>query len=91
MTHQEIREKFKSYMIDTGHVWISSTSVVPENDPSILFVTAGMQPLVPYLLGKKHPEGSRLSNIQKCIRTQDIDEVGDNTHNTFFEMVGYWS
>lgn len=74
-----------------NHAWISSTSVVPENDPSILFVTAGMQPLVPYLMGEKHPLGVRLANIQKCIRTQDIDEVGDNTHNTFFEMIGFWS
>jgi len=91
MTHQEIREKFKNFMEARGHAWISSTSVVPENDPSILFITAGMQPLVPYIMGEKHPQGIRLSNIQKCIRTQDIEEVGDKTHDTFFEMVGYWS
>jgi len=91
MTHIEIREKFKKFMESTNHAWISSTSVVPENDPSILFVTAGMQPLVPYLMGEKHPQGKRLANIQKCIRTQDIEEVGDNTHNTFFEMIGFWS
>ena len=72
-------------------MWLLSTGVVPENDPSILFITAGMQPLVPYLMGEKHPQGVRLANIQKCIRTQDIDEVGDNTHNTFFEMIGFWS
>jgi len=91
MNHFEIREKFKNFMESSGHSWISSTSVVPENDPSILFITAGMQPLVPYLLGEKHPQGTKLANIQKCIRTQDIDEVGDNTHNTFFEMIGFWS
>lgn len=78
-------------MESNDHSWISSTSVVPENDPSILFITAGMQPLVPYLMGEKHPSGTRLANIQKCIRTQDIEEVGDNTHNTFFEMIGFWS
>jgi alanyl-tRNA synthetase len=91
MTHFEIREKFKNFMESRNHVWISSTGVVPENDPSILFITAGMQPLAPYLMGEKHPQGVRLANIQKCIRTQDIDEVGDNTHNTFFEMIGFWS
>lgn len=70
---------------------IPSASLVPENDPSVLFTTAGMQPLVPYLLGEKHPGGKRLTNIQKCVRTGDIDEIGDNTHLTFFEMMGNWS
>jgi alanyl-tRNA synthetase len=70
---------------------LPSASLVPENDPSVLFNTAGMQPLVPYLMGQRHPSGNRLVNIQKCVRTQDIDEVGDNTHDTFFEMMGNWS
>ncbi len=73
------------------HAILPSASLVPENDPSVLFTTAGMQPLVPYLLGEKHPQGKRLANVQKCVRTQDIDEVGDNTHDTFFEMLGNWS
>lgn len=68
-----------------------SASLVPENDSSVLFNTAGMQPLIPYLLGEEHPKGNRLVNVQKCVRTQDIDEVGDNTHDTFFEMMGNWS
>jgi len=70
---------------------LPSASLIPENDPSVLFNTAGMQPLVPYLLGEKHPLGTRLANIQKCVRTGDIDEIGDNTHATFFEMMGNWS
>jgi len=74
-----------------GHKIIPSASLVPENDPSVLFTTAGMQPLVPYLLGEPHPEGRRIANVQKCVRTQDIEEVGDNTHDTFFEMLGNWS
>jgi len=74
-----------------GHSIIPSASIVPENDPSVLFTTAGMQPLVPYLTGEPHPAGTRLANLQKCVRTGDIDEIGDNTHHTFFEMMGYWS
>ena len=74
-----------------GHAVIPSAPLVPENDPSVLFNTAGMQPLVPYLMGAPHPQGKRLVNAQKCVRTQDIDEVGDNTHDTFFEMLGNWS
>lgn len=91
MTSNEIRQKFLEFFKKRGHVIIPSASLVPENDPSVLFNTAGMQPLVPYLLGAKHPQGTRLADIQKCVRTIDIDEVGDNTHLTFFEMMGNWS
>src|SRR6185369_6459381 len=91
MNREEIREKFLNFFKERGHAIIPSASLVPENDPSVLFNTAGMQPLVPYLLGEKHPQGKRLADIQKCVRTNDIDEVGDNTHLTFFEMMGNWS
>lgn len=91
MTSKEIRAKFIAFFEKRGHKAIPSASLVPENDPSVLFNTAGMQPLIPYLLGQKHPSGTRLVNSQKCVRTQDIDEVGDNTHDTFFEMLGNWS
>ena len=91
MQSNEIREKFLKFFEKRGHKIIPSASLVPENDPSVLFNTAGMQPLVPYLLGQEHPMGKRLVNVQKCVRTQDIDEVGDNTHDTFFEMMGNWS
>src|SRR3972149_8955873 len=91
MQSEEIREKFLKFFEKRGHAIIPSASLVPENDPSVLFTTAGMQPLVPYLLGQPHPLGVRLANVQKCVRTQDIDEVGDNTHDTFFEMLGNWS
>lgn len=91
MQSEEIRKRFLTFFEKRGHAVIPSASLVPENDPSVLFTTAGMQPLVPYLLGAPHPKGKRLVNVQKCVRTQDIDEVGDNTHNTFFEMLGNWS
>ncbi len=91
MTSAEIRKRFLEFFQKRGHTVIPSASLVPENDPSVLFNTAGMQPLMPYLLGKEHPAGKRLVNSQKCVRTQDIDEVGDNTHDTFFEMLGNWS
>lgn len=91
MNSEEIRERFLKFFEKRGHSVIPSASLVPENDPSVLFTTAGMQPLVPYLLGESHPEGKRLVNVQKCVRTQDIDEVGDKTHDTFFEMLGNWS
>lgn len=91
MTSNEIRKKFIEFFVKRGHAEIPSASLIPENDPSVLFNTAGMQPLVPYLLGQKHPSGTRLVNSQKCVRTQDIEEVGDNTHDTFFEMLGNWS
>jgi alanyl-tRNA synthetase len=91
MESSSIRAKFLKFFENRGHKIIPSASLVPENDPSVLFNTAGMQPLVPYLLGEKHPMGKRLANVQKCVRTQDIDEVGDKTHDTFFEMLGNWS
>jgi alanyl-tRNA synthetase len=90
-TAEEIRSKYLKFFETKGHKIIQSASVVPENDPTVLFTTAGMHPLVPYLLGEKHPSGDRLVNAQKCIRTGDIDEVGDATHCTFFEMLGNWS
>ncbi len=88
---KEIREKYQKFFEKKGHKRIASASLIPENDPSVLFTTAGMHPLVPYLLGEKHPLGKRLTNCQKCIRTGDIDEVGDAWHLTFFEMLGNWS
>ncbi len=87
----EIRNKYLNYFKNHGHKVIPSAPLIPENDPSVLFTTAGMQPLVPYLLGEKHPEGTRLTDYQKCLRTNDIDEVGDNRHLTYFEMMGNWS
>ena len=87
----EIRNKYLNYFKKHGHTIIPSAPLIPENDPSVLFTTAGMQPLVPYLLGQKHPAGTRLTDYQKCIRTNDIDEVGDNRHLTYFEMLGNWS
>lgn len=91
ISSQEIRQKFLEFFQSKNHHIIPSASVVPENDPTVLFNTAGMQPLVPYLLGEKHPLGTRLADYQKCIRTWDIDDVGDNTHLTFFEMLWNWS
>lgn len=87
----EIRNKYLNFFKNHGHKVIPSAPLIPENDPSVLFTTAGMQPLVPYLLGEKHPEGTRLTDYQKCLRTNDIDEVGDNRHLTYFEMMGNWS
>jgi alanyl-tRNA synthetase len=91
MQSEEIRKRFLSFFEKRGHAVLPSASLVPENDPSVLFNTAGMQPLVPYLLGEEHPKGKRLVDIQKCVRTGDIDDVGDNRHLTFFEMMGNWS
>lgn len=92
MSGNEIRERFLTFFQKRGHTIVPSSSLVPENDPSVLFNTAGMQPLVPYLMGQPHPSGStRIANSQKCVRTNDIEEVGDNTHLTFFEMLGNWS
>lgn len=87
----EIREKYLTFFKNHGHAVIPSAPLIPENDPSVLFTTAGMQPLVPYLLGENHPAGTRLTDYQKCVRTVDIDEVGDNRHLTYFEMLGNWS
>lgn len=91
MTSRELRDSYLEFFKSKGHAVIPSASLIPENDPSVLFTTAGMHPLVPYLLGQKHPAGKRLCDVQKCVRTGDIDEVGDATHCTFFEMLGNWS
>lgn len=91
LTSEQLREKYLKFFQSKGHAIIPSASLIPENDPSVLFTTAGMHPLVPYLLGEKHPAGNRLTDVQKCVRTGDIDEVGDLSHCTFFEMLGNWS
>lgn len=91
MKANDLRQKYLDFFVSKGHKIIPSASLLPDNDPTTLFITAGMHPLVPYLLGEKHPEGKRLTDVQKCIRTNDIDEVGDRTHHTFFEMLGNWS
>ncbi len=91
MTVQELRKKYIEFFTSRNHTEISGASVIPENDPTVLFTTAGMHPLVPYILGEEHPGGTRLVDYQKCIRTGDIDEVGDTSHLTFFEMLGNWS
>ena len=91
VTASELREKYLKFFESKDHKIIPSASIVPENDPTVLFTTAGMHPLVPYLLGESHPSGKRLTDVQKCIRTSDIDEVGDASHLTFFEMLGNWS
>lgn len=91
ITSVELRKKYLEFFKQKKHAVIASASLIPENDPTVLFNTAGMQPLVPYLMGEKHPEGKRLAGAQKCLRTVDIDEVGDKTHCTFFEMLGNWS
>ena len=90
-TGQALREMYLNFFKDRGHKIIPSASLIPENDPTVLFTTAGMHPLVPYLLGEKHPAGKRLTDVQKCVRTGDIDDVGDERHCTFFEMLGNWS
>ena len=91
MTASELRKMYVDFFEEKGHKVIASASLLPENDPTVLFTTAGMHPLVPYLLGETHPQGRRLTDVQKCLRTGDIDEVGDDTHLTFFEMMGNWS
>ena len=87
----KIKDLYIDFFVSKGHKQIPSSPVVPENDPSVLFNTAGMQPLIPYLMGEPHPYGTRLCDYQKCIRTNDLDEIGDTTHHTFFEMLGNWS
>ena len=91
MEKKNLKDLYINFFVENGHVQIPSAPVVPENDPSVLFNTAGMQPLVPYLMGQKHPLGTRLCDYQKCIRTNDLEEIGDKTHHTFFEMLGNWS
>lgn len=91
MTSSEIRKRFLDFFAKRGHAVLPSASLVPKNDPSVLFNTAGMQPLVPYLMGRPHPLGNRLASAQKCVRTGDIEDVGDSRHLTFFEMLGNWS
>lgn len=86
-----VKDEFIKYFVSKGHIEIPSAPLIPENDPSVLFNTAGMQPLIPYLMGKTHPEGKRLCDAQKCVRLTDLDEIGDKTHHTFFEMLGNWS
>lgn len=92
MKAKDLRQRFIDFFVQKhGHKQILGASLLPENDPTVLFTTAGMHPLVPYLMGEKHPEGTRLVDVQKCLRTDDVDEVGDLTHCTFFEMLGNWS
>lgn len=91
MTARKLKEKFIKFFVDNLHSEIPSSRLIPENDPTTLFISAGMHPLVPFLLGQEHPSGKRLTNVQKCVRTGDIEEVGDKFHHTFFEMLGNWS
>lgn len=91
MHSSEIRNRFLKFFANRGHAIVPSASLVPENDPSVLFNTAGMQPLVPYLLGQAHPMGKRIADVQKCVRTGDLEDIGDNRHFSFFEMLGNWS
>src|SRR6056297_165881 len=91
LTRKELIKKYIEFFTSKNHKKIPNAPLVPENDPTVLFTTAGMHPIVPYLLGQEHPLGTRLVNVQKCIRTQDIEEVGNTTHHTFFEMLGNWS
>ena len=87
MTTNQLRKKYLDFYARNGHEIISSSSLLPENDPTTLFTGSGLQPMVPYLLGEKHPKGTRITDSQKCFRAQDMDEVGDNRHTTFFEML----
>ena len=91
ITRKELIKKYIEFFKSKQHKEIPNSSLIPENDPTVLFTTAGMHPLVPFLTGHKHPQGKRLVNVQKCIRTQDIEEVGDSYHHTLFEMLGNWS
>ena len=87
----DLKNTFLKFFEEKGHKIIPSAPIIPENDPTVLFNTAGMQPLVPYLKGEPHPEGRRLADVQKCFRTNDLEAIGDETHHTFFEMLGNWS
>ncbi|MFW5777026.1 MAG: alanine--tRNA ligase-related protein, partial [Spirochaetota bacterium] len=91
MTANELRRKYIEFFKSRDHSEISGASLIPQNDPTVLFTTAGMHPLVPYILGQKHPAGTRLVDVQRCVRTADIEDVGDFSHLTFFEMLGNWS
>ena len=91
MTVAEVRKRYLDFFTKRGHAIIPSAPIVPENDPTTLFTSSGMQPLVPYLLGQSHPAGTRLADSQMSFRAEDIEEVGDNRHTTFFEMLGNWS
>src|SRR5512147_1935289 len=91
MDSNELRTRYIQFFEARGHRYLPSAPLLPENDPTVLFTTAGMHPLVPFLLGEPHPHGRRLVDVQKCLRTDDIDEVGDSSHLTFFEMLGNWS
>jgi alanyl-tRNA synthetase len=91
MENGNLKDLYINFFVSKGHVQIPSAPLIPENDPSVLFNTAGMQPLIPYLMGEKHPLGKRLTDVQKCVRLTDLEEVGDKTHHTFFEMLGNWS
>ena len=88
LTSAQLPRVWLDFYKERGHALISSASLIPENDPTVLFTTAGMHPLVPYLLGQKHPQGKRLADVQKCVRTGDIEEVGGSSHLTFFQMLG---
>lgn len=90
-TSDELRKAWKQFYIDRGHVDVGAVSLVSDGSTGVMFNVAGMQPLMPYLLGQKHPLGTRLCNVQGCVRTNDIDSVGDKSHVTFFEMLGSWS
>src|SRR5512142_2575226 len=91
MLAKDLREQYQVFFEERGHKRVHSAPLLPENDPTVLFTTAGMHPLVPFLLGEPHPLGRRLVDVQKCLRTDDIDEIGDASHLTFFEMLGNWS
>ena len=91
ITREGLIKKYIEFFKSKKHKEIKNASLIPENDPTVLFTTAGMHPIVPFLLGQPHPSGKRLVDIQRCIRTVDIEEVGDTTHHTFFEMLGNWS
>ncbi|MFH1670533.1 MAG: alanine--tRNA ligase-related protein, partial [Patescibacteria group bacterium] len=91
LSTDDIRQSYLDFFASKDHTVIPGAPLVPENDPTVLFTTAGMHPLVPYLLGEPHPGGKRLADCQRCVRTQDIDEVGDISHLTMFEMLGNWS